>query len=311
MGIAWLLTPRPRPGHEAEYAGLRTVALAELDTLDGFDAPDWSYRTHGLSDAALAAVRRLHAISVYPAETWQVFLGELWTGARARVQRDGISLPTQERALLTLAEIQPVLASLAARLGPEVRFPHELDDRVHGCLEDLLGDCRWGLTRFTTRELHLLRTGWDEGPVWRSYDLAPGIYEVGQPYPVSGATADFAAAAARQIREQVCAALRRIVPALRGLDDAGIEAEFARWGEFRWREWSVSHGRAGELRECSPIEQPAWVETLDELDASGPEHKDRALFTFARHSVQTAIDAFGTAQWMQFWGSRGHGFQVA
>jgi hypothetical protein len=107
-----------------------------------------------------------------------------------------------------------------------------------------------------------------------------------------------------RIREQVCSALRRIVPALRSLDDAATEAEFTRWSEFHWR---VSSG----MLECCPIEQPAWVNTLDELDTSHPDLKDRALFSFARISVEQAIDAFGTARWMEFWGSRGHGFVVA
>ncbi|HZG43082.1 MAG TPA: hypothetical protein VEY93_08980, partial [Longimicrobium sp.] len=88
------------------------------------------------------------------------------------------------------------------------------------------------------------------------------------------------------------------------LDDAGIEAEVTRWCEFRW--W-VSYG----MLECCPIEQPAWVDTLDELDVPDPDKKDRALFTFARHSVEKARDAFGTARWMEFWGSRGHGFVVS
>ena len=297
MGIEWACTPRPREGHEAEYARLRAFVLPELYSLEGFDSTDWYAERHELDGEALAAVLRLHEISVYPDETWMAFLAELWDEARATVRQGGeIPLPEEDRALLALPAIQEVLALLATRFGA--------DYQIHDHLCDLLGDCRWRLTRFTSRELHLLCNGWDHGFVYRGYDLAPGIWDVGEPYPIVGMTAEQARAAAVQIREQVCRALRRIVPALRSLDDAGIEAEFARWSEFRWR---VSSG----MLECCPIEQPAWVETLDELDAPHPDKKDRALFTFARHSVETAIDAFGTARWMEFWGSRGHGFVVA
>jgi hypothetical protein len=298
MGIEWARTPRPREGHEAEYARLRAVALAELDLLEGFDSPNWYAERHRLDGEELAAVLRLHEISVYPGETWKVFLGELWDEARETVrQRGEIPLSEEDRALLSLPEIPAVLASLATRFGADYQIHHHL------C--ELLGDCRWGLTRrFTSRELHLLRIGWDHGFVYRRYDLAPGIYDVGEPVPPVGATAEDARAAAVRIREQVCRALRRIVPALRSLDDAGIEVEFARWSEFRWR---MSYG----MLECCPIEQPAWVDTLDELDVPDPDKKDRALFTFVRHSVEKAIDAFGTARWMEFWGSRGHGFVVS
>lgn len=305
MGIDWIRTPRPREGHEAEYARLRAVALAELDSLEGFDSANWYAERHGLDGEALAAVLRLHEISVYPGETWKAFLGELWDEAReTERQRGEIPLPEEDRALLALPEIQEVLASLATRFEAEFRFPEQFQLHIHDYFRDLLGDCRWRLTRFTSRELHLFCSGWDHGFVWRRYDLAPGIWDVGEPYPTVGATAEEARAAAVQIREQVCTALRRIVPALRSLDDAGIEAEVTRWSEFRWR---ASYG----MLECCPIEQPAWVDTLDELDAPHPDLKDRALFSFARHSVEKAIDAFGTARWMEFWGSRGHGFVVA
>lgn len=304
MGIDWIRTPRPREGHEAEYARLRAVALAHLELLEGFDSADWYRERHGLDGVELAAVLRLHEISVYPGETWKAFLGELWDEARETVrQRGEIPLPQEDHALLALPEIQEVLASLATRFEADFRFPDQLHDHIHDYLRDLLGDCRWRLTRFTSRELHLLRIGWDHGFVWRRYDLAPGMYDGGF-VPARGATAEEARSAARHTRERVCEALRRIVPALRSLDDAGIEAEFTRWSEFRWR---VSEG----VLECCPIEQPAWVDTLDQLDAPDPDEKDPALFSFARHSVEKAIDAFGTARWMEFWGSRGHGFVVA
>ena len=304
MGIDWICTPRPREGHEAEYARLRAVALAELDLLEGFDSANWYAERHEVEGEALAAVLRLHEISVYPRETWKAFLGELWDEARETVrQRGEIPLPEEDRALLALPEIQEVLASLATRFEADFQFPDQLDYHVLDYLGALLGDCRWRLTRFTSRELHLLRIGWDHGFVYRRYDLAPGIYDVGEPYPAVGMTAEEARAAAVRIREQVCGALRRIVPALGSLDDAGIEAQVTRWSEFRWR---VSY----EMLEFCPIEQPAWVDTLDELDAPHPDLKDRALFSFARLSVEKAIDAFGTARWMEFWGSRGHGFVV-
>ncbi len=305
MGIDWIRTPRPREGHEAEYARLRAVALAELDLLKGFDSADWYDERHELDGEALAAVLRLHEISVYPGETWTAFLDELWEEARETVrQRGHIPLPDEDRALLALPGIQEVLASLAIRLKADFLFPEQFQLHIHDYFRDLLGDCRWRLTRFTSRELHLLSSGWDHGFVWRRYDLAPGIWDVGEPYPTVGMTAEEARAAAVRIREQVCGALRRIVPALGSLDDAGIEAEVTRWSEFRWR---VSY----EMLECCPIEQPAWVDTLDELDAPHPDNKDPALFSFARHSVEKAIDAFGTARWMEFWGSRGHGFVVS
>jgi hypothetical protein len=298
MGVDWIRTPRPRAGHEAEYARLRAVALAELDLLEGFDSANWYSERHGLDGEELAAALRLDEISVYPGETWKVFLGELWGAARETVrQRGEAPLPEEDRALLALAEIQEVLASLATRFDADVRFPDPLEDHIHNYLDDLLSDCRWRLTGFTRRELHLLRGGWDHGFVWRRYDLAPGIYDVGEPFPAGGMTAEQARAAAVRIREQVCRALRRIVPALRSLDDAGIELEVTRWSEFRWR---VSYG----MLECCPIEQPAWVDTLDELPLRGPDgEKDPALFTFVRHSVEQARDAFGTAHWMEFWGS--------
>lgn len=305
MGTDWICTARPREGHEAEYARLRAVALAELDLLEGFDSANWYSERHRVDGEELAAVLRLHEISVYPGETWTAFLGELWEEARETVRRRGeIPLPGEDRALLALPGIQEVLASLATRFEADFQFPDQLHYHIHDYLTGLLGDCRWRLTRFTSRELHLFRIGWDHGFVWRRYDLAPGIYDVGEPIPSGGATAEQARAGAVRIREQVCKALRRIVPALRSLDDAGIEAEFARWSEFRWR---VSEGRL----EFCPIEQPAWVDTLDELDAPHPNEKDRALFSFARHSVEKALDAFGTARWMEFWGSRGHGFVVS
>lgn len=304
MGIDWICTPRPREGHEAEYARLRAVALAELDSLEGFDSVNWYAERHEVEGEALAAVLRLHEISVYPRETWKAFLGELWDEARETVrQRGEIPLPEEDRALIALPGIQEVLASLATRFEADFRFPEQFQLHITDSLRDFLGDCRWRLTRFTSRELHLFCSGWDHGFVYRRYDLAPGIWDVGEPYPTVGMTAEEARAAAVRIRQQVCRALRRIVPALRSMDDAAIEAEVARWSEFRWR---VSY----EMLECCPIEQPAWVDTLDELDAPHPRLKDRALFSFARHSVEKAIDAFGTARWMEFWGSRGHGFVV-
>ncbi|HZG42559.1 MAG TPA: hypothetical protein VEY93_06320 [Longimicrobium sp.] len=87
MGIEWARTPRPREGHEAEYARLRAVALAELDLLEGFDSPNWYSERHRLDGEELAAVLRLHEISVYPGESWKAFLGELWDAARETVRQ--------------------------------------------------------------------------------------------------------------------------------------------------------------------------------------------------------------------------------
>lgn len=98
MGIDWICTARPREGHEAEYARLRAVALAELDLLEGFDSTNWYSERHQVDGEELAAVLRLHEISVYPGETWKAFLGELWDEARETVrQGDEIPLPEEAR----------------------------------------------------------------------------------------------------------------------------------------------------------------------------------------------------------------------
>lgn len=296
MGTDWIRIPRPRAGHEAEYARLRAVALAELDLLEGLEPRDWSDETYRVEGEALAAVLRLHQISVYPSETFEVFLATLWDEARGTLRRQGAgSLPEEHRALLASTGIHEVLGALDSRF--DRRF------QAHEYLCDILGDCRWRLTRYTRRELHLLCSGWDAGPVWRGYNLAPGVFEGGLvPYP--GVTAEQARAGALRIHGQVCEALRRIVPALRSFEDARMEAEFARWSEFRWR---ATFG----MLECCPIERPAWVDTLDELTGRGPDgQRDRGLASGVAQSVEWAIDAFGAARWMEFWGSRGHGFRV-
>jgi hypothetical protein len=58
MGIDWIRTARPREGHEAEYGRLRAIALAEIDSLEGFDSPNWYSHMHGLDGEELAAVLR-------------------------------------------------------------------------------------------------------------------------------------------------------------------------------------------------------------------------------------------------------------
>src|SRR5687768_5303255 len=132
MGIDWIRTPRPREGHEAEYARLRAVALAELDSLEGFDSGNWYAERHELDGEALTAVLRLHEIAVYPGETWKAFLGELWDEARETVrQRGEIPLPEEDRALLALPGVQEVLASLAIRLEADFLFPEQFQLHIH------------------------------------------------------------------------------------------------------------------------------------------------------------------------------------
>lgn len=299
MGLDWIRIPKPRPGHEAEYARLREVARDAIEEYEGFDPPDWSMQTDYAEGEELAALLRLHEISVYPEETWDAFLAELWAEARDTLaRRPEIPLPDEDRALLA----QPSLTETVALLEPRLGWRHSAYDRV--C--DLLGDCRWRLTRYTARELHLLGNGWDDGFVWRPLCLAPGVYNNPEDNLGAPAWAADCLVRARWLRKNVCAASRKVVPALAGRSDAEIEADFQRWSEHRWR-------RTFEHLDACPVSRPAWVDALEAMGRQHPDDAPRYDVPLPMHGalydcMEYGIAAFGVARWLEFWGSRGHGY---
>lgn len=286
MGLDWLLTPKPRAGCEEEWQRLREVE----EELGGWGAE---------SPEEVEAMRRLKEISVRPRETWEAFLAEPWEQARAALEeRPEMPLEEWDRRLLGHPSLGEAMRLLRARFPASgyQRYDH---------LNLLLGDPRLRLARWTTRELNLLYNGWYEGSVWRHFNWAPGVWDRVDGQVDRDSTAAECLRSARLLRETVCGELRRIVPSLAGRGDAEIEADFDRWAEHRWR------AREGVLDAC-PIAPPPWLPELDAVEAAAEEARRNGSFEYGRtptrEMVEHGIHAFAVARWLEFWGSRGHGF---
>lgn len=300
MGLDWLRLPKPRPGYEDEHRRLRALAASIHGDLDEIAwVLNWESQTDYLFPEEAEVMLRLHAISVYPRETWDTFIAGVWNEARATLAaRPHLALPPDDRALLSCPAFPDALRLL------EERFPDAAYQR-YDHLDDLLGDCRWALTQYTTRELHLLNTGWEDGSVWRWFDLAPGVWG-----PLAGivdqdSTAVQCRRSAQLLRHTVCGAVRRIVPALARMSDEQIEEQFQQWGEHRWR------AKKQVLNVC-PLPAPAWVDGLAALDEAAERAKSERTFVYGEtptvEMMEAGIAAFGVARWLEFWGARGHGF---
>lgn len=300
MGLDWLRLPRPRPGYEDEHRRLRAAAAVIQGDIEEIAwVLDWESETDYLTPEEAEVMLRLHAISVYPRETWDIFIAGVWNEARATLAaKPHLALPPDDRALLSCPSFPDALHLLAER------FP-DAEYQRYDHLDSLLGDCRWALTQFTARELHLLNIGWDGGSVWRWFALAPGVWG-----PVDGIVDQDSTALrcqhnAELLRHVVCREVRRIVPALAGMSSEQIEAQFAQWAEHRWR-------RQHQVLDVCPFPAPAWVDGLSALDEAADRAMREGTFVYGEtptaEMMERGIAAFGVVRWLEFWGSRGHGF---
>jgi hypothetical protein len=263
MGLDWILTPRPRSGCEAEYARLKRYVDEELGGGSGL-------ASNFFSEEERRAVARLHEISVHSGETERAFLADLWEEARVDLTPSlDVPMTAEERRAISLP-----FDALGDYLTRRFEFASQREDWIL----DVLGDPRRRpAARYSTRVLHVLVNGYDDGFVWRhAYALlAPGLWgEIDE-----DSTAERCIESGRRLLEGACEGARRIAPALRGLSEDEVVATVDRWAEQRWmaRNGLVETGG----REPAP--------RLPELEEAGSH-------------------AFETARWLTFWGARGHGF---
>jgi hypothetical protein len=300
MGLDWIRLPKPRPGFEHEHRSLRAKAAAIHFDLDQIAwVIDWASETDDLTPEEIEVMLRLDAISVYPQETWDAFIADVWSEARDSLTvRPHLPLPADDRALLSCPSFADAMDLLVERF-PDAEF------KRYDHLDDLLGNCRWSLTRYTARELHLLDNGFDMGSVWRGFSLAPGVWGPVDCIVDRDSTAEQCRLSASLLRHTVCREVRRIVPVLASRDDEQIEAEFNRWGEQRWRSWQ-------KVLDVCPLPTPPWVDGLAALDEAAERAMEQGAFVYGEtpttEMMERGIDAFGVARWLDFWGSRGHGF---
>lgn len=300
MGLDWIRLPKPRPGCEDEHRSLRAKAAAiQCDVDEIAWVVNWESETDYLTPEEAEVMLRLHAISVYPHETWNAFITDVWSEARATLAaRPHLPLPPEDRALLSCPSFAEAMGLLVER------FP-DAEYRRYDHLDDLLGDCRWSLTRYTARDLHLLDNGYDMGSVWRWFSLAPGVWGPVEEIVNQSSTANQCRQNARLLRHTVCREVRRIVPELASRDDEQIEAEYNQWGEQRWRSWE-------KVLEVCPLATPPWVDGLAALDEAAKRAMEQDAFVYGEtptsEMMERGIAAFGVARWLDFWGSRGHGF---